>query len=122
MKPYIFLPFVREALEKAYEDDPFVSVYSTSSYLVARAGGHRFKIVVHLAPEGSFSGHLLVRLLKQGYSVFVVHPERLEGALITYTKELPFSNTPEVLDWPTINLSAVSRVFLPAYAFEEVEL
>ena len=122
MKPYIFLPFVREALEKAYEDDPFVSVYSTSSYLVARAGGHRFKIVVRPAPKGSFSGHVLVHLLSRGYGVFVVHPEREEGLLVLYTKPLPFSSIPEVLDWQTLNLSAVSRVFLPAYAFEGVEL
>jgi len=54
MRPYLFLPFVREALEKRFEDDPFVAVYATSSYLVAKAGGHRLKIVVKTAPEGKF--------------------------------------------------------------------
>jgi len=122
MRPYLFLPFVKEALEKAFEDDHPPMVYATTSYLVAKAGGHRFKIVVRPAPKGSFSGHVLVHLLSRGYGVFIVHPEREEGLLVLYTKPLPFSTTPEVLDWQTLNLSAVSRVFLPAYAFEGVEL
>ena len=122
MRPYIFLPFVREALEKAYEDDPFVSAYATDTYLVAQAGGHRFKVVIRLAPEGSFSGHLLVHLLSRGYGVFLVHPERQEGLLVLYTKPLPLSSIPEILDWQTLNLAAVSRVFLPDYVLEGVEL
>ncbi len=115
MRPYLFLPFVREALEKAFEEDPFVFVRSTNTYLVAQAGGHRFKVVIRLASEGTFSGHTLVHLLHQGYGVFLVHPERLKGALILHTKPLPFDETPEVLDWETINLAAVSKVSVPAY-------
>ncbi len=118
MRPFLFLPFVREALEKRFEDDPFVAVYATSSYLVAKAGGHRLKIVVKSAPEGKFSGHLLVHLLSRGYSVFVVHPERLEGLLILYTKPLPFSRTPDELDWQTLRIAAVSKTYLPAYVLE----
>jgi hypothetical protein len=119
MRPYLFLPFVREALEKRFEDDPFIDVYATNSYLLAKAGGHRLKVLVKTAPEGKLSGHLLVHLLSRGYSVFVVHPERLEGLLILHTKALPFSRIPDVLDWPTLNLAAVSRVHLPAYVLEE---
>jgi len=122
MKPYLFLPFVREALEKKFEDDPFISVYSTNTYLVARAGGHHLKVVVKSAPEGKFSGHLLVHLLGRGYSVFVVHPDRLEGLLVLYTTPLPFSRTPDVLTWETLNLAAVSKVFLPAYTLEGGEV
>ncbi len=122
MRPYLFLPFVREALEKAFEEDAFITVYSTNSYLVARAGGHRLKIVVKAAPEGKLSGHLLLHLLSRGYGVFVVHPERLEGLLILYTKALPFSRIPDVLDWPTLNLAAVSRVYLPAYTLDGGEV
>ncbi len=122
MRPYLFLPFVREALEKRFEDDPFVAVYATNSYLVAKAGGHRLKVVVKTAPGGTFSGHLLVHLLSRGYSVFVVHPERLEGLLILHTKALPFSRIPDTLDWPTLNLAAVSKVYLPSYALEGGEV
>jgi len=118
MRPYLFVPLLREALEKKFEDDPFIDVYATNSYLVARAGGHRLKIVVKSAPGGTFSGHLLVHLLGRGYSVFVVHPERLEGLLILYTKALPFSRIPDTLDWPTLNLAATSKVYLPSYALE----
>jgi hypothetical protein len=118
MRAYLFLPFVREALEKRFEDDPFIDVYATNSYLVAKAGGHRLKVLVKTAPEGKLSGHLLVHLLSRGYSVFVVHPERLEGLLILYTKPLPFSRTPDVLTWETLNLAATSKVHLPAYLLE----
>jgi hypothetical protein len=118
MRPFLFLPFVREALEKKFEDDPFIDVYATNSYLVARAGGHRLKIVVKTAPEGKLSGHLLVHLLSRGYGVFVVHPERLEGLLVLYTKPLPFSRTPDVLSWETLNLAAASKVYLSAYVLE----
>jgi hypothetical protein len=118
MRPYLFLPFVREALEKRFEDDPFVAVYATSSYLVAKAGGHHLKVVVKTAPEGKLSGHLLVHLLSRGYGVFVVHPERLEGLLVLYTTPLPFSRTPDVLTWETLNLAAVSKVHLPFYVLE----
>jgi hypothetical protein len=122
MRPFLFLPFVREALEKRFEDDPFISVYATNSYLVAKAGGHRWKIVVKGAPEGKFSGHLLLHLLSRGYGVFVVHPERLEGLLVLYTTPLPFSRTPDVLTWETLNLAAVSKVYLSAYVLEGGEL
>lgn len=122
MKPFLYLPFLREALDKAFEDDPFITVYSTNSYLVAKAGGHRLKIVVKGAPEGKFSGHLLLHLLSRGYGVFVVHPERLEGLLILYTKPLPFSRIPDTLDWPTLNLAATSKVDLPAYLLEGGEV
>jgi len=122
MRPFLFLPFVREALEKRFEDDPFIDVYATDSYLVARAGGHRLKVLVRKAPGGTFSGHLLVHLLSQGYGVFVVHPERLEGLLILYTKALPFSRIPDTLDWPTLNLAATSKVYLPSYVLEGGEL
>jgi hypothetical protein len=118
MKPYLYLPFVREALEKRFEDDPFISVYSTNSYLVAKAGGHRLKIVVKRAPEGRFSGPLLVHLLSRGYNVLLIHPERLEGLLILYTKALPFSRIPDTLDWPTLSLAATSKVYLPLYVLE----
>jgi hypothetical protein len=118
MRPYLFVPFLREALEKKFEDDPFISVYATNSYLVAKAGGHRFKVLVRAAPEGRFSGPLLVHLLSRGYNVLLIHPERLEGLLILYTKALPFSRTPDELDWPTLNLAATSRVYLPAYVLE----
>jgi hypothetical protein len=118
MKPFLFLPFVREALEKRFEDGPFVAVYATSSYLVAKAGGHRLKIVVKRAPEGKFSGHLLLHLLSRGYGVFVVHPERLEALLVLYTTPLPFSRTPDVLTWETLNLAATSKVYLPSYVLE----
>jgi hypothetical protein len=118
MKPFLYLPFLREALEKAFEDDPFVAVYATSSYLVARAGGHRLKVVVRTAPEGKLSGHLLLNLLSRGYGVFVVHPDLLEGLLVLYTKPLPFSRTPYELDWPTLKLAATSKVYLPAYVLE----
>jgi hypothetical protein len=119
MKPYLFLPFVREALEKKFEEDAFIDVYATNSYLVARAGGHRLKIVVKTAPEGRFSGHLLVHLLSRGYGILLVHPDLLEGLLVLYTKPLPFSRTPYELDWKTLNLAAVSKVYLPAYVLEE---
>jgi hypothetical protein len=119
MRPYLFLPFLREALEKAFEDDPLITVSSRSSYLVAKAGGHHLKVVVKSAPEGRFSGSLLLHLLSRGYSVFVVHPERLEALLVLYTKPLPFSRTPYELDWKTLNLAAVSKVYLPAYVLEE---
>ncbi len=122
MRPYLFLPFVREALEKKFEDDPSISVYATSSYLVAKAGGHHLKVVVKSAPEGKFSGHLLLHLLSRGYGVFLVHPERLEGLLILHTKALPFSRIPDTLDWPTLNLAAVSRVYLPAYTLDGGEV
>jgi hypothetical protein len=119
MKPFLFLPFVQAALEKKFfEDAPFVAVYATSSYLVANAGGHRWKIVVKSAPEGKFSGHLLLHLLSQGYGVFVVHPDLLEGLLVLHTKPLPFSRVPDELDWRTLDLAAVSRVHLPAYVLE----
>ena len=118
MRPYLYLPFLREALEKAFEDDPFITVYATNSYLVARAGGHRLKVLVRAAPGGTFSGHLLVHLLNRGYSVFVVHPERQEALLILYTKPLPFSRIPDTLDWPALTLAATSKVYLPSYALE----
>jgi hypothetical protein len=54
MKPFLYLPFLREALEKAFEDDPFVAVYATNSHLVAKAGGHRLKVLVRAAPGGTF--------------------------------------------------------------------
>jgi hypothetical protein len=122
MRPFLFLPFLREALEKTFEDDPSISVYSTNSYLVAKAGGHRFKVLVRAAPEGRFSGPLLVHLLSRGYSVLLIHPDRLEGLLILYTKALPFSRTPDVLTWETLNLAAVSKVHLPFYALEGGEV
>jgi len=118
MRPYLFVPFLREALEKAFEDDPFISVYATNTHLVARAGGHRLKIVVKGAPEGKFSGHLLLHLLSRGYGILLLHPERLEALLVLYTKPLPFSRTPYELDWPTLNLAATSKVYLPAYVLE----
>lgn len=120
MRPYLFLPYVQQALEKAYEEDTPPLLYATRTHIVARAGGHRFKIVVRTAPEGKFSGHLLLHLLDRGYGVFIVHPERLEGLLVLFTRPLPFSSTPEVLDWQTLSLSAASKVYLPAYAVEEV--
>jgi len=122
MRPYLFLPFVREALEKRFEDDAFIDVYATNTYLVAKAGGHRLKVLVRAAPGGTFSGHLLVHLLSRGYGVFVVHPERLEGLLVLYTTPLPFSRTPDVLTWETLNLAAVSKVHLPFYALEGGEV
>jgi hypothetical protein len=118
MRPYLFVPFLREALEKAFEDDPFISVYATNTHLVARAGGHRLKIVVKGAPEGKFSGHLLLHLLSRGYGILLLHPERLEALLVLYTKPLPFSRVPDVLTWETLNLAAVSRVYLSAYTLE----
>jgi hypothetical protein len=118
MRPYLFVPFLREALEKAFEDDPFVAVYATSSYLVAKAGGHHLKVVIRKAPEGRLSGHQLVYLLGRGYGVFVVHPERLEALLILYTKPLPFSRVPDVLTWETLSLAAASKVYLSAYVLE----
>ncbi len=119
MRPYLFVPFLREALEKAFEDAPFVAVYPTKTYLVAQAGGLRpLKVVVKSAPEGKFSGHLLVHLLSRGYNVLLIHPERLEGLLILNTKALPFSRIPDTLDWPTLNLAAVSKVYLPMYVLE----
>jgi len=123
VKPFLYIPFVREALEKAFEDDPFVAIEERKTYLVARAGGLRqLKVVVRKAPEGRLSGPSLVHLLGQGYGVFVVHPERLEALLILYTKPLPFSRTPDELDWPTLNLAATSRVYLPAYLLEGEEV
>jgi len=119
MKPYLFVPFLREALEKTFEDAPFVAVYPTKTYLVAQAGGlRRLKVVVRKAPGGTFSGHALVHHLSRGYGLFLVHPERLEGLLVLHTKPLPFSRTPYELDWKTLNLAAVSRVHLPAYLLE----
>jgi len=118
MKPFLYLPFLREALEKAFEDDPSISVYSTSSYLVAEAGGHRFKVLVRAAPGGTFSGHVLVHHLSRGYGLFLVHPELREGLLLLYTKPLPFSRVPDELDWKTLNLAAVSKVYLPMYVLE----
>jgi len=119
MKPYLFVPFLREALEKKFEDDPFIDVYATNSYLVANAGGHRFKVLVRAAPGGTFSGHVLVHQLSRGYGVLVVHPDLLEGLLVLHTKPLPFSRVPDELDWKTLNLAAVSKVYLPAYVLEE---
>jgi hypothetical protein len=118
MRPYLFVPLLREALEKAFEDDPFVAVYATNSYLVAKAGGHHLKVVIRKAPEGRLSGHQLVYLLGRGYGVFVVHPERLEALLVLHIKPLPFSRIPDTLDWPTLSLAATSRVYLPAYVLE----
>jgi hypothetical protein len=74
--------------------------------------------VVRTAPEGHFSGPVLLHLLDRGYGVFLVHPQRLEGLLLLYTKPLPFSRTPDVLDWETMTLAAASRVHLPAYVLE----
>ena len=122
MRPYLFLPFVREALEKRFEDDAFINVYATNTYLVAKAGGHRFKVLVRAAPEGRFSGHALVHLLGRGYNVLLIHPERLEGLLILYTKALPFSRIPDTLDWPTLSLAATSKVYLSAYVLEGGEV
>jgi hypothetical protein len=122
MRPYLFLPFVREALEKRFEDDAFIDVYATNSYLVAKAGGHRLKVLVRKAEEGRFSGHVLVHLLSRGYNVLLIHPERLEALLILYTKPLPFSRIPDILDWPTLNLAATSKVHLSAYVLEGAEL
>ena len=122
MRPYLFLPFLREALEKAFEDDPLITVSSRSSYLVAKAGGHHLKVVVRKAPEGRLSGHQLVYLLGRGYGLFLVHPDLLEGLLILYTKPLPFSRTPDELDWKTLNLAAVSKVYLPMYVLEGGEV
>ena len=123
MKPYLFVPFLREALEKAFEEDAFIDVYATNSYLVAKAGGlRRLKVVVRKAQEGRFSGHQLVHLLNGGYNVFLIHPERLEGLLILYTKALPFSRIPDTLDWPTLNLAATSKVYLSAYVLEGGEV
>jgi hypothetical protein len=118
MKPFLYLPFVREALEKAFEDDPSISVYSTNSYLVAQAGGHRLKVLVRKAPGGTFSGHLLVHLLSRGYGLLLVHPEHLEALLVLHTKPLPFSRTPDELDWQTLRIAAVSKTYLPAYVLE----
>jgi hypothetical protein len=123
MRPFLVVPFLREALEKTFEDDPFISVYATNSYLVAKAGGlRRLKVVVRKAPGGTFSGHQLVHLLNGGYNVFLIHPERLEGLLVLHTKPLPFSRTPDELDWKTLNLAAVSKVYLPMYVLEGGEL
>jgi hypothetical protein len=123
MRPYLFLPFLREALEKSFEDHPFVAIDATKTYLVAQAGGfRRLKVVVRKAQEGRFSGHQLVHLLSRGYNVLLIHPERLEGLLILYTKALPFSRIPDVLDWPTLNLAAVSKVHLPFYVLEGGEV
>jgi hypothetical protein len=123
MRPYLFVPFLKEALEKTFEDAPFVVVYPTKTYLVAQAGGLcRLKVVVRKAEEGRFSGHLLVHLLSRGYNVLLIHPERLEGLLILYTKALPFSRTPDVLTWETLNLAAASKVYLSAYVLEGGEL
>jgi hypothetical protein len=119
MRPFLFLPFVREALEKKFEEDAFIDVYATSSYLVAKAGGHRLKVLVRKAPGGTFSGHVLVHLLGRGYALFLVHPELREGLLVLYTKPLPFSRVPDELDWKTLNLAAVSKVYLPMYVLEE---
>jgi hypothetical protein len=118
MRPFLFVPFLREALEKKFEEDAFIDVYATNTYLVARAGGHRLKVVVKTAPEGKLSGHLLLHLLSRGYGVFVVHPERLEALLVLYTTPLPFSRTPDVLTWETLNLAATSKVYLPSYVLE----
>ncbi len=118
MRPYLFLPFVQEALEKAFEDDPFVMARATNSYLVAKAGGHHLKVVVRKAQDGRFSGHLLVHLLDKGQGVFLVHPEALEGLLVLHTKPLPFSRTPDELDWQTLRIAAVSKIYLPAYILE----
>jgi hypothetical protein len=118
MRPYLFVPFLREALEKAFEEDAFIHVYPTNTYLVARAGGHRLKVLVKSAPGGTFSGHLLVHLLGWGYSVFVVHPDHLEALLVLHTKPLPFSRTPDELDWQTLRIAAVSKTYLPAYVLE----
>jgi hypothetical protein len=118
MRPFLYLPFVREALEKRFEDDAFIDVYATNSYLVAKAGGHRLKVLVRKAPGGTFSGHVLVHLLGRGYALFLVHPELREGLLVLYTKPLPFSRVPDELDWKTLNLAATSRVYLPAYVLE----
>jgi len=118
MRPFLFLPFVREALEKTFEDDAFIDVYATNSYLVAKAGGHRLKVLVRAAPGGTFSGHALLHLLSRGYGVFIVHPDLLEGLLVLYAKPLPFSRTPDELDWQTLRIAAVSKTYLPAYTLE----
>ena len=122
MRPFLYLPFLREALEKTFEDDPSISVYATNSYLVAKAGGHRFKVLVRAAPEGRFSGHVLVHHLSRGYGILLVHPDLLEGLLVLYTKPLPFSRVPDELDWKTLNLAATSKVYLPAYVLEGGEV
>ena len=122
MRPFLYLPFLREALEKTFEDDPSISVYSTNTYLVAKAGGHHLKVVVRKAPEGRFSGHLLVHHLSRGYGILLVHPDLLEGLLVLYTKPLPFSRVPDELDWKTLNLAATSKVYLPAYVLEGGEV
>jgi hypothetical protein len=122
MRPFLYLPFLREALEKTFEEDPSISVYSTNTYLVAKAGGHHLKVVVRKAPEGRFSGHLLVHHLSRGYGILLVHPDLLEGLLVLYTKPLPFSRVPDELDWKTLNLAATSKVYLPAYVLEGGEV
>jgi hypothetical protein len=117
MKLPLFVPFLREALKKTFEDDAF-DVYPTSSYLVAQAGLSRLKVVVRSAPGGTFSGHELVHHLGKGYGVFLVHPDLLEALLVLHTKPLPFSRTPDVLTWETLNLAATSKVYLPSYVLE----
>jgi hypothetical protein len=58
MRPYLFVPFLREALEKNLRGCPLRIVYPTKTYLVAQGGGLcRLKVVVRKAPEGRFSGH-----------------------------------------------------------------
>ncbi len=122
MRPYLFVPFLREALEKTFEDAPFVAIDATETYLVAQGGGlRRLKVVVRAAPGGTFSGHVLVHHLSRGYGLFLVHPDLLEGLLVLYTKPLPFSRTPYELDWPTLNLAATSKVYLPSYVLEGAE-
>jgi hypothetical protein len=122
MRPYLFVPFLREALEKKFEEDAFIDVYATNTYLVARAGGHRLKVLVKSAPGGTFSGHVLVHHLSRGYGLLLVHPEHLEALLVLHIKPLPFSRIPDTLDWPTLNLAAASKVYLPSYALEGGEV
>lgn len=113
--PFALTPFILESLEEALGTSPYLS-YVSSKKLGVMAGGLYLRVFPKEAPNGLFSGQELVDHLRKGKNLFLVNPGLHEGLLFLYLRPLPFSQIPEVLDWPTLTLAAASKVHLPAYA------
>lgn len=116
MSPYTLTPFVLEAIEKALPGTSPLPAYTTSKKISVIAGTLYLRVFPKEAPNGLFSGQELVDHLRKGKNLFLVNPGLHEGLLFLYLWPLPFSQIPEVLDWPTLTLAAASKVHLPAYA------
>lgn len=120
MKPFILTPFVKKALDTAFPEVPSSIVYVSSHQVAARLGLQYLRILVRETEGNLFPGEEILRFFAKGYNLFLVNREKSEAVLLLFLKPLPFERVPEVLDWPTINLAAVSRVHLPVHVLEEV--